>query len=197
MALMLRAWQSPVWATIADPAVLRALLTSVWIGSASASLAVALAWVLAHYQARGGVASSAWVGFLVPAQVLALSLFLAFQALGWRDPALAVIISNALMGLPFALLILTPIVTRMANTYDRLAAHLNLVGWRRLLHVEWPHQRPALLWVWVFVFGLSLGDFGVVALFGNADFATLPYLLYQKLGSYRTMMPLLWPYGCG
>ena len=40
-----------------------------------------------------------------------------------------------------------------------------------------------------FLFGLSLGDFGVVALFGSQDFLTLPYLLYQKLGSYRYRMP--------
>ena len=33
---------------------------------------------------------------------------------------------------------------------------------------------------------LSIGDFGVVALFGNDDFRTLPYWLYQQIGSYRS-----------
>ena len=33
---------------------------------------------------------------------------------------------------------------------------------------------------------MSLGDLGVIALFGNQDFITLPWLLYQKMGSYRT-----------
>ena len=32
---------------------------------------------------------------------------------------------------------------------------------------------------------LSLGDFTAIALFGNQDFSSLPYLLYQQLGSYR------------
>ena len=32
---------------------------------------------------------------------------------------------------------------------------------------------------------LSIGDFGVVALFGNADFRTLPFYLYQQIGAYR------------
>lgn len=33
---------------------------------------------------------------------------------------------------------------------------------------------------------LSIGDFGVVALFGNEDFRTLPFYLYQQIGSYRS-----------
>lgn len=33
---------------------------------------------------------------------------------------------------------------------------------------------------------LSIGDFGVVALFGNDDFRTLPFYLYQQIGSYRS-----------
>ncbi|MEH6562491.1 MAG: thiamine/thiamine pyrophosphate ABC transporter, permease protein, partial [Marinobacter sp.] len=33
--------------------------------------------------------------------------------------------------------------------------------------------------------GLSLGDFGVIALFGSPGHPTLPVLLYQQLGSYR------------
>ena len=33
---------------------------------------------------------------------------------------------------------------------------------------------------------LSLGDFGVIALFGNDDFRTLPFYLYQQIGAYRT-----------
>ena len=35
-------------------------------------------------------------------------------------------------------------------------------------------------------FCISLGDLGVIALFGSQDFATLPWLLFQKMGSYRT-----------
>ena len=33
---------------------------------------------------------------------------------------------------------------------------------------------------------LSLGDLGAVALFGGDDLTTLPWLLYSRLGSYRT-----------
>jgi thiamine transport system permease protein len=33
---------------------------------------------------------------------------------------------------------------------------------------------------------LSLGDLGVIALFGSDHVRTLPYLLMQRMGSYRT-----------
>jgi thiamine transport system permease protein len=33
---------------------------------------------------------------------------------------------------------------------------------------------------------VSLGDLGVVAIFGGEGLTTLPLLLYQRLGSYRT-----------
>ena len=32
---------------------------------------------------------------------------------------------------------------------------------------------------------LSIGDLGVIALFGSEDFTTLPFLLYQRFGTYR------------
>jgi thiamine transport system permease protein len=35
-------------------------------------------------------------------------------------------------------------------------------------------------------FCFSLGDLGVIALFGTGDFATLPLLMYRALGAYRS-----------
>ena len=33
---------------------------------------------------------------------------------------------------------------------------------------------------------LSLGDLGVIALFGSDAMKTLPFLLFERMGSYRT-----------
>jgi thiamine transport system permease protein len=35
-------------------------------------------------------------------------------------------------------------------------------------------------------FCFSLGDLGIIALFGSESFSTLPWYLYGLLGSYRT-----------
>jgi len=37
-----------------------------------------------------------------------------------------------------------------------------------------------------FAMALSLGDLGVIALFGSDSIQTLPYLLLARMGSYRT-----------
>jgi thiamine transport system permease protein len=50
----------------------------------------------------------------------------------------------------------------------------------------WPGLRRAILLAVAFATALSLGDLGAIALFGSQDVITLPYLLLQRMGSYRT-----------
>jgi thiamine transport system permease protein len=70
--------------------------------------------------------------------------------------------------------------------HDRLCASLNLGWWMRWKMVDWPMLRNDLTYVSALAFCFSLGDLGVIALFGSDEFQTLPWLLYQKFGSYRT-----------
>ena len=46
--------------------------------------------------------------------------------------------------------------------------------------------KRALAMAAAFAMALSLGDLGVVALFGSDAVQTLPYLLLARMGSYRT-----------
>ena len=59
-------------------------------------------------------------------------------------------------------------------------------AWSRLRLVEWPlarRRRPRA--AFAYAMALSLGDLGVVTLFGSQALVTLPALLYEKLGAYR------------
>lgn len=183
-ALVVRAGQVDLRALLADPAVQQAGLTSVWVAALSASIALVLAWWLARANAHPWVSISGLLYFLIPSQVMALALFLLFRQYGVGHPAMAVVLSNTLMCIPFLLSVLSPALRRYPQ--DALMRSLNLSALTRFTRVHWPRHRGMLAWGWVFCFGLSVGDFGVVALFGSQDFLTLPYLLYQKLGSYRT-----------
>ena len=50
--------------------------------------------------------------------------------------------------------------------------------------IDWPVLgRPAGLAA--LAMAMSLGDLGIITLFGSEDFLTLPYLL-QRMGTYRT-----------
>ena len=73
-----------------------------------------------------------------------------------------------------------------AERHDRLAASLGISGWNRFRLVDWPSIRRPLLTGFAFAMALSLGDLGVIALFGSDAVKTLPFLLLERMGSYRT-----------
>ncbi|MNL68158.1 thiamine transporter membrane protein [compost metagenome] len=75
--------------------------------------------------------------------------------------------------------------THAART-DRLTASLGIRGFHRLRWIDLPPLRKPLLMALSFAMALSLGDLGAVALFGSQDMVTLPWLLYSRMGSYRT-----------
>ena len=92
---------------------------------------------------------------------------------------------SALMALPFVLRVLGPAVKQADLDHSRLCASLGLAGWNRLRLIDWPVlQRPFALAL-AFAMALSIGDLGVIALFGSENFTTLPFLLYQRFGTYR------------
>ena len=95
-------------------------------------------------------------------------------------------IANALLALPFAVATLGPPLDAIALSRGRLIRSLNLGSWRQFADVEWPLVgRDAGVAV-ALAFCFSLGDLGVIALFGTQDFATLPLLMVRSLGAYRT-----------
>ena len=73
----------------------------------------------------------------------------------------------------------------LAERYNPLCLSLNISGFNRLKLIELKALRNPLAQAVAFASVLSVGDFGVIALFGNEDFRTLPFYLYQQIGAYR------------
>lgn len=96
------------------------------------------------------------------------------------------IFTNALMAIPYALKVLENPMRDVNSRYGLLCQSLGMQGWQRLKVVELRALKRPLAQALAFACVLSIGDFGVVALFGNDDFRTLPYWLYQQIGSYRS-----------
>jgi thiamine transport system permease protein len=169
----------------------RALGTSLTIAALSAVLAVAAAYGLAlarvAHPSRVFDAVSL-SGLVLPPVVLAAGWFLITHRLaiaGVSAPGLVVLL-NAMMAVPYAASVLIPAVHAEAERYDRLAASLGIDGFRRLRRIDLPLlARPLSLALGLAAL-VSLGDLGVVAIFGGEGLMTLPLLLYQRLGSYRT-----------
>ncbi|MGL4405210.1 MAG: thiamine/thiamine pyrophosphate ABC transporter permease ThiP, partial [Notoacmeibacter sp.] len=93
---------------------------------------------------------------------------------------------NVFMALPFVMRILAPAWLASRERNDRLAASLGLAGMKRFYSVEGAALRALLVSALALGTALSLGDLGVVALFGSDTVQTLPSLLFARLGSYRS-----------
>ncbi len=174
----------------------RALCTSVALGAGSAALTLILALVIGLGRAattaplyRVSVGAPAYAYLAVPAVVLSLGFFLLVRNMGLMPSAAApvvVLIANALLALPFALATLGPPLDAIALSRGKLIRSLGLGGWTQWLAVEWPLIGRDAGVVVALAFCFSLGDLGVIALFGTEDFTTLPLLMYRALGAYRS-----------
>ena len=97
-----------------------------------------------------------------------------------------VVTVNAAMAMPFAIRAIRPAFDAAGERHDRIAAQLGIRGWNRLRLIDWPAMRRPVFTGLMFAMALSLGDLGVIALFGSDSVQTLPYLLLASMGSYRT-----------
>ena len=208
LALALLGFATPLLAVLADgvggladvlaqPRLLeRSLATSLWIGIASALLALLLALVIASARAaapsrstRTLLGAPAYAYLAVPAVTLSLGAFLLVRDLGLSPEAagpLVVVIANVLLSLPFAMATLAPPFEAIARSRGKLIRSLDLGGMRQFFQIEWPLIARDAGLVLALSFCFSLGDLGVIALFGTQNFATLPLFLVRALGAYRT-----------
>ncbi len=172
--------------------LLKALITSLAIGSLSAMLCVSLSFFLTSTMVhRKQFASSLTVvsllGLIVPPAVVATGWFILTRSWssGFALSAGLMILLNTLMALPFATSTLTPSVTQSLISNNRLCLALGITGWNRLRHIDIPALRTALLSALVMAFVLSLGDLTAVTLLGSEGIVTLPALIAQQMGNYR------------
>lgn len=183
-------------AILSSSAFTEALLTSLLISAASAAIACASATALTYGgYAAGGTDGHASVFALTPnlslafpPLVLGLGWFILASKLGnpYNAAAPVVVAANVLMALPFCIRILEPAVASSAKRHDRLAQSLGLTGFHKLRLIDLPTLKRSLLMAFLFAMVLSLGDLGVIALFGSDAVQTLPSLLFAKMGSYRS-----------
>ncbi|KQT85159.1 ABC transporter permease subunit [Aurantimonas sp. Leaf443] len=185
---------------LSDPLFHRAAATSLLLalGAASLSLALSLA-ILLGVEARRRPGTRARPGaslpelatglvLVVPPIVVGAGWFLALRQVTdvARAAPFLVMAVNAAMAVPFVVRIAGPALAEGNERHRRLADGLGLAGLARLRLVDWPALRRPLALAFAFALAVSLGDLGAVALFGNQDFVTLPTLLFQRMGSYRT-----------
>lgn len=124
----------------------------------------------------------------IPGMVLASGFFLLVYESKNNSATMMILIilSNGLMALPFVLKTLENPMKDIAIRYNLLANSLNIKGINRFSVIEFRALKSLYLFAFSLASIMSLGDFGIIALFGSQDFITLPFYLYQQLYSYRS-----------
>lgn len=203
MVVVVRGAGAISWALLLSPQVVQALTTSIVLGIASGTLAILLTFGIGqglvslaarrrHSGSRGVferiLADAPSLVLVLPPIVLAAGWFIALRPVLFTydvgPPVLVAI--NAIMAMPFAARFIIPAMVLTDARYGRLCTQLGLVGWDRFRLVSLPLLKRVGLIGFCFAFALSIGDLGVIALFGSRDFVTLPFLIFQNLGSYRS-----------
>ncbi|MER9448982.1 thiamine/thiamine pyrophosphate ABC transporter permease [Mesorhizobium sp. M0254] len=185
-----------------ESAVRQATLTSAGLAFSAALLSVSLS--LSLIMARRALslrrrssarsllehATDTGAGFVlvVPPIVIGAGWFLLLRTVSdvFAIAPVMVVTVNAVMAMPFAIRAMRPAYDAASERHETLCAQLGIAGWNRLLLVDWPSLRRPLATGFAFAMALSLGDLGVIALFGSDSVQTLPYLLLARMGSYRT-----------
>jgi thiamine transport system permease protein len=171
----------------------RALATSMAIATTSAAIALPLVWLLSNTSAQAPpvrklndiVIMAAWI---LPPAVIATGWFIASR--GWNggivQSALMVIALNVLMTLPLVSSVLKPTLERHARAHDRLCKQLNISGFSKFRLIDAPALKRPLIQAALMAFVLSLGDLTAVTLLGSQGLMTLPQLISQQMGNYRS-----------
>ncbi|GGC77522.1 thiamine/thiamine pyrophosphate ABC transporter permease [Marinobacter halophilus] len=172
------------------PATGRSLLIAIPAGLGA--VLGALLTLAATHKSSGKMLSAipvtaGYLPLVVPPLVLGTGLFLLLRpglgntAQGWA----LVSFINGLMALPFVIQVLRGPLAELDDNSRRLADQLGVLGWYRWRWLYWPRMRRPIALGLAYGTALSMGDFGVIALFGSPGQPTLPVLMYQQLSSYR------------
>ncbi len=201
-AIVIAGLGSDLAGLVMEPSVQRAAATSLALAVPAALLSVllSLALVACHraieYARRGrsssllewASGSGASLVLVLPPVVIGAGWFVLLLRFGdvHAFAPIMVVTVNALMAMPFAIRVIRPAHDAASARHERLCASLGISGWSRFRLIDGPVLRRPLLTGFAFAMALSLGDLGVIALFGSDSVQTLPYLLLQRMGSYRT-----------
>ncbi len=124
---------------------------------------------------------------ILPPVLLGTGLFLSLRNyFNVQEIAPIIIVTiNCLTTIPFVLRILGPEYLRISELHHKLFISYNIYGLVRFHKYEYPHIKQAMGIALAVSVTLSIGDLGVISLFGSTEIKTLPLYIYQCLGSYR------------
>ncbi len=180
-------------AVAGDPAVVRAIGTSLVISVGTMLLTLVLAAPAAYGLARlrlpGGsvVLLLLLITQLLPSIVIAGPLFVLFTRLHLVNSYQALILADTTLTLPFAVIVLRPFFLSVPRDLEAAALVDGATRWGSFFRITLPLVRPGLVTVAAFSFLFAWGEFVfALSLTTSEDFQPVTVALNRLIGQYGT-----------
>jgi putative spermidine/putrescine transport system permease protein len=169
-----------------DPQWIDATIRSLYIGVATAVLALALGVPLAFslvrgkFIGRGLLDRIAMAPVIVPTIILSVSVYGLFAKLKLIGEWYGLVVAHTVLALPFVVLVMVAGLRDFDRTLEQAAEGLGASRWRTLARITLPLLRPSLVSAALLAFITSFDEV-VVALFLAGANMTLPKKMFDNI----------------
>ena len=175
-------------ALLNDRALIEAVILSLEVATASATLAtliaVPAAFVLDRRRtgvARAAIAGTFAVPLVMPEIILGLSLLLLFVSTDMPRGVGTIILAHASLGSAFATIVIRASLAGLDRRLEEAASDLGCPPVSVFLRVTLPLIAPGMAAAWLLVFTLSLDDLVIASFTGGPGATTLPMRIYSAV----------------
>lgn len=180
-------WQDPYLRRV----ILFSLIQAFWSTLLSVSLGLLVARALFYspgFPARTVLLKLFGLPLVVPSIVAVMGIVSVYGSQGWLPLGRnlyglqGILIAHVFFNMPLVVRLLLPVWQSIPSQYWMLGQQLEMTGWHRWKHIEWPVLRESLPGVILLVFMLCLTSFAVVLTLGGGPASTtLEVAIYQLL----------------
>ena len=170
-----------------NPVWLHAIYNSVLIATLATLLATALGTLAAvglnQYNLPGKrfIIAVLISPLIVPYVVLAVGVYFFFSKLGIADNLLGIVLTHAVIGMPYVVITVTATLSRFDTTLMQAAQSLGASSWIAFRHVMLPAVWPGVASGAVFAFATSFDEVIIVMFLGGPEQTTLPRQMWTGL----------------
>jgi multiple sugar transport system permease protein len=167
--------------------IVSTLIIGVFTALLTLAISVPAAHALARYRFRvtailvGGLL----VAQILPAIVIANSLFLVYHKLGLLNSYPGLVLADASYGVPFSVLVLRAFMLGLPNDVLQAARVDGATEWKTFVRIVLPMSRSAIITVAVFAFLNGWGDFiFALTLLSGSTFQPITLSIYSYIGEF-------------
>ena len=185
-------WFKAIWD---NPHFIDAFYFSIYLGLASATIAIALAlpaslaFARFRFPGRGAFMAFFLSPLMVPHIVLGVSFLSFLTKVGWYGTFIGLVFCHVIIIMPYALRLVLASVTGLDRSAESAAVSLGASNWMTFRRITLPMIIPGVAGGWVLSFITSFDELTMSIFVASPSTTTLPVRMYQHIT--ETIDPLI------